>query len=903
MLGEVAVDGLPVNLGHPKQRCLIAALAVDTGRVVPADRLLERVWGADAPRRSTLHSYVSRLRQALAGVDDLTIEHRSGGYALMGDAVDLVRFRSLCAWARTGPDADRLLTEALSLWQAEALAGVPGEWAEAERARLELERLAAQHDLVDARLRLGHGGRLVVELSARAAEHPLDERVAGQCLLALHQAGRTADALERYRQVRDRLVAEFGTEPGPALRELHQRLLAEPLPAAELLVSAEPRAASDPLATAGSHPPVPRQLPAAPVPFVGRHAELDVLGAGGTVLISAVAGSGGIGKTWLALHWAHRHAARYPDGQLFVDLRGFSPDTAPLDPGTVLRGFLDALGVADDKTPPDTEARAALFRSLVADRRMLVVLDNAATADQVVPLLPGTGTCTVLVTSRRVLTGLVTRHSARHVDLDLLSDAEAHALLEHRLGMPRLAAEPDAVTTLLGYCRRFPLALGILAGRAATQPHLPLAELAAEVREFGVDALDDDDPAASLPAVLATSYQALSVAQQRVFGQLGIAPGPDISVSAAASLTGLPTARAARLLRALQEASLLQRTPDGRYAMHDLIRSYAATTAPDDTALARIVDFYLHTAYAAERLLNPGRPPIELDPPAPHVQPHPLPDLPAAVAWLTTEHTCLLATQHVAAHHLVWQLAWVLTTFHDRRGHRHEEVAVWQAAVDSGGLPDSAARCRAHRSLGSAHARLGQSEEAVTQFQHALALAEADGDLLQQAHTHVATAWAFEMWGDDRQGLEHAQHCLPLYRALGEPAWEALTLNGIGWLAARLGEYDTARRHCEEALVLNRRHSDAQGQATTLDSLGYIAHHTGDHRQAVDTYRQALALYREAGNVVEAANTLDRIGHPHAALGERDQARSAWQEALELYLQQGRDSDAARVRAQLAEDT
>lgn len=895
------VDGRPVDLGHPKQRCLIAALAIDAGRVVPADRLLERVWGADAPRRSTLHSYVSRLRQALDGV--LTIEHRSGGYALMGDAVDLVRFRSLCARARTGSEADRLLTEALSLWQAEALAGLPGEWAEAERARLELERLAVQHDLVDARLRLGHGGRLVVELSARAAAHPLDERVAGQYVLALHQAGRTADALEHYRQVRDRLVQELGTEPGGQLRDLHARLLAEPAPASSRPVSS-PTAPAEPPAVTGT--PVPRQLPAAPSPFVGRHPELDVLGAGGTVLISAVAGTGGIGKTWLALHWAHRHAARYPDGQLFVDLRGFSPDTAPLDPGTVLRGFLDALGVADDKTPPDTEARAALFRSLVADRRMLLVLDNAATADQVVPLLPGTGTCTVLVTSRRVLTDLVTRHGARHLDLDLLSDAEAHALLEHRLGAPRLAAEPDAVTALLGYCRRFPLALGILAGRAATQPHLPLAELAAEVREFGVDALDDDDPAASLPVVLATSYQALSVAQQRVFGQLGSAPGPDISLPAAASLTGLPPVRAARVLRALQEASLLQRTPDGRYAMHDLIRSYAATIVSDDlrdAALARVVDFYLHTAYAAERRLNPGRPPIELDPPAPHVQPHPLPDLPAAVAWLTAEHTCLLATQHVAARHLVWQLAWVLTTFHDRRGHRHEEVAVWQAAVDSGGLPDPAARCRAHRSLGSAHARLGQSAAAVTQFQHALALAEADGDTLQQAHTHIAMAWAFEMWGDDRQGLEHAQHCLPLYRALGEPAWEALTLNGIGWLAARLGEYDTARRHCEEALVLNRRHSDAQGQATTLDSLGYIEHHTGDHHRAIDTYRQALVLYQEAGNVVEAANTLDRIGHPHAALGERDQARAAWQQALELYLQQGRDSDADRVRAQLAEDT
>jgi DNA-binding SARP family transcriptional activator/tetratricopeptide (TPR) repeat protein len=887
LLGEVAAhaDGLPVDLGHPKQRCLIAALAVDAGRVVPADRLLERVWGADAPQRSTLHSYVSRLRLALADVDGLTIEHRSGGYALVGDAVDLVRFRELCARARTAPDdAEKLLTEALELWQAEPLAGLPGEWAEAERARLQLERLAVQHDLVDARLRLGHGGRLVVELSTRAAELPLDERVAGQYVLALHQAGRTADALEHYRQVRERLVDELGTEPGAPLRELHRQLLAEPPVVAERLV--------------------PRQLPAAPVPFVGRREELDSLGAtGGTVLISAVAGAGGIGKTWFALHWAHRHAGRFPDGQLFVDLRGFSPDTAPLDPGTVLRGFLGALGVEDDRTPSGTEARSALFRSLVAERRMLIVLDNAATADQVVPLLPGGGSCTVIVTSRRVLSGLVARHGARHLDLQLLSDDEARALLEHRLGAARLAAEPDAVAALLRYCRRFPLALGILAGRAATQPHLPLAELAAEVLELGVDALDDDDPAASLPVVLATSYQALTAEQQQVFGQLGVAPGPDISLPAAAGLTGLPSARAARVLRALQEASLLQRTPDGRYSMHDLIRSYAATTVPDDVrdaALARVVDFYLHTAYTAERLLNPTRPPIELDPPAPHVEPHPLPDIQAALTWLTAEHPCLLAAQHVAARPLVWQLTWVLTTFHDRRGHRHEEVAVWQAAVDtSAHLPDPATRCRAHRSLGSAHARLGQREEAVTQFQQALTLAEDHSDVLQQAHTRLALAWAFEMWGDDRQALEHAQHTLSLYRALDEPRWEAQTLNGVGWLAARLGDYDTARHHCREALDLHRCHGPRHGVATTLDSLGYIDHQTGDHRQAVDHYRQALAMYREDGNIVESANTLDRIGHPHVARGERGQARAVWQEALELYRLQGRDSDAERVQGQL----
>ncbi|MEV6235210.1 BTAD domain-containing putative transcriptional regulator [Lentzea sp. NPDC051838] len=887
LLGEVAAhaDGVPIDLGHPKQRCLVAALAVDAGQVVPADRLLERVWGDDAPQRSTLHSYVSRLRLALARVEGLTVEHRSGGYALMGAAVDLVRFRELRAEARSAPDhAVKLLTEALDLWQAEPLAGLPGEWAESERARLELERQEARHDLADARLRLGHGAQLVVELSARATELPLDERVAGQYVLALHQAGRTADALEQYRQVRDRLVEELGTEPGARLRELHGKLLADDTPATRL---------------------VPRQLPAAPVPFVGRGEELDSLDAtGGTVVISAVAGAGGIGKTWLALHWAHRHAERFPDGQLFVDLRGFSPDTSPLEPGTVLRGFLDALGVEDDRTPSGTDERAALFRSLVADRRMLIVLDNAATADQVVPLLPGAGQCTVVVTSRRVLNGLVTRYGARHLDLHLLSDAEAHALLEQRLGAARLAAEPDAVTALLGYCRRFPLALGILAGRAATQPHLRLADLAGEVREFGVDALDDDDPAASLPVVLATSYQALTAEQQEVFGLLGVAPGPDIGLAAAASLTGLSQARASRVLRALQEASLLERGADGRYSMHDLIRSYAATKAPGDlrdAALDRVVDFYLTTAHAADRLLNPARPPIQV---SAHGSPHPLEDASAALSWLAAEHACLLAAQHTAAarqrHEVVWQLAWTLATFHYRGGHPHDEVAVWKVAAESTArLPDPGSHCRALRSLGSAHALLGEQEEAVRQLKQALVLAEQHGDLTQQAHTHHALTWTLTRSGDDREALNHARRTLDLHRALGEPLRVARSLNAVGWAAAQLGDHATARAHCLEALELHRVHRNPSGEATTSDSLGYVEHQTGNHRQSVEHYRRSLVLYRSEGNTVEAAQTLDRIGHPHVSLGQLDEARSVWQEALELFRQQGQERDAERVQAQL----
>lgn len=363
----------------------------------------------------------------------------------------------------------------------------------------------------------------------------------------------------------------------------------------------------------------PRQLPAPPSPFIGRddelnhlHSALDIPDAAATVVISALGGAGGIGKTWLALHWAHRHTDRFPDGQLFVDLRGFSPTGDTVEPAVAVRGFLDALGVDPGRIPTDLDGQAALYRSLVAGKRMLIVLDNAATSDQVVPLLPGTPTCTVLVTSRRKLASLIDRHGARHVTLDVLDRNDARALLTARLPADRVAAEPDAVGELVTLCGAYPLALAITARASATRPAIPLTEIAAELRALGLEALDNDtDPAAGLPTVLSWSLRHLTEQQRIVFALLGIAPGTDTTPPATAALTGLPDSTARRALAALEEASLLERRPGSRYAMHDLVRAYATTTAtalPDDvreTALVRTIDFHLHTAHAAAYLLNP----------------------------------------------------------------------------------------------------------------------------------------------------------------------------------------------------------------------------------------------------------------------------------------------------------
>jgi tetratricopeptide (TPR) repeat protein len=611
----------------------------------------------------------------------------------------------------------------------------------------------------------------------------------------------------------------------------------------------------------------------------------------------------------LALRWAYQVIDRFPDGQLFVDLHGFSPTGELMAPETAVRGFLDALGVAPARIPTDLDAQAALYRSLVADRRMLIMLDNAGTADQVVPLLPG-GRCTVVVTSRNHLRGLVARHSACPMHLDVLTDTEAHTLLANALGSDRTATDEQAVAELIRLCGGFPLALRLIAARAAADPHLPLQDTVAELRALGMDALDSEDPTASLPAVLSWSLHYLTDEQRTLFGLLGIAPGPDTTVPAVVSLTNLPAARARKALSALEDTSLIQRRVQGRYAMHDLVRHYAASTAHDlpdsvlDEALVRVMDFHLHTAHTANRLLNPHRQLVLPDPPAPGVRPHSLPDTAAATAWLDDEHATLLATQRTATalgrHPVVWHLALTLDVFHIRRGHRHDALDAWRAALSAAShLLDPATRSRAHRNLGHACSRLGLHDEAAGHLDRALDLAVRHHDTAEQAHTHRALAIAWERRGDDRRAQEHARHTLDLHRSLDLPGGKADALNAVGWFAARLGDFDTGRDHCRAALGLHRHHHNPAGEADGLDSLGFIAHRTGCHRQAVEHYQHALTLRRALGDAYEVANTLANVGHPHAALGQPGQAYEVWWEALVLYREQGRDDDAERVHRQL----
>ncbi|MDT7724958.1 MAG: hypothetical protein QOI21_1534 [Actinomycetota bacterium] len=897
LLGDIEahVGAHPVDLGHARQRCVLAALLADANRTVSIDLLTERVWADRPPYRAhrSLASYLSRLRRALAGAEDVDILRGAGGYLIRVDpeAVDLHRFRALAAQARERQTLE-LFDEALELWRGEALAGVEAPWCDALRQTLNAERLAVELDRTDVALRLGAHTAVLAGVSARAAAHPFDERMAGQLILSLYRAGRQADALDHYQRTRLRLADEFGADPGPALRELHQKILV-----------------TDPALELSKEAAVPRQLPAPPRWFVGRDDELTALSAamaaqGGTVTVSAIGGPGGIGKTSLALKWAHRNVSRFPDGQLHVDLRGFGPSGAPMPTAVAIRRFLDALGVAPAAIPSDEDSQVALYRSLVAGKRLLVMLDNARGTGQVEPLLPGSESCTVLVTSRNRLGGLGVR-GAQLLYLDVLADGDARELLKHHIGAQRMAEEPRAAAELVRWCAGLPLALSIVASRAATQPGFPLDVLAKELRDSSarLDALDAGDLNANLRAVFSWSYRALDRETAQVFRLLGPAPGPDISLTAAAALTGLTGSRVRGVLRVLVDAHLLQEYVPGRYRMDDLLRLYA-TELPDPDRRAgtrRLTDFYLHTARTAAHLLRPERQPIELNAPAPDCTPLPLTHRAAAAVWFTEEHACLLAALDDAGetgeHDSVWKLAWTLSAFHVMRGLVRDDLAAWRAGVAaSRKLGEPVAQAVAQMFFGDACTRVGDHDTAVYHLRRALSHAERADDGAVLGDVHRALGWTLEQQGHLEQALDHTLHALGLFRSSGNVMREADALNSAGWLHARLGHHRQAVADCEQALALCRRHDHHRGEVVTLDSLGFIAQRHGDHARALSYYRDALGLARDTDDSYDEAGILANMGEAYHALGQQREARGAWQQALDLYLAQHRAHNAETIR-------
>jgi tetratricopeptide (TPR) repeat protein len=583
-----------------------------------------------------------------------------------------------------------------------------------------------------------------------------------------------------------------------------------------------------------------------------------------------------------------------------------------MDPAEAVRRFLDALHVPPERIPADLDAQAALYRSQLAGRRMLIVLDNARDTAQVRPLLPGAPTCLVLVTSRNQLSGLVAADGAHPITLDLLTPGEARELLARRLGGDRVSAEPEAVEEIITRCVRLPLALAIVAARAAAHRHVPLRFLAGELRDTH-DRLTTlsttDDPYTDVRAVFSWSYHALTPDAARLFRLLGLHPGPDLAAPAAASLAGLPASTVRPMLAELTRASLLVEHTPGRYTFHDLLRAYATdlthTTDPDQQrrdATHRMLDHYLHTAHLADRLLYPSRDPITLTPPQPRVTLQHTADYQQAMAWFTTERPVLLAAvDHAAALGFdthTWQQAWTLSTFLNRQGHWHDLAVTGRAAVAAAGrLADPAAQARAHLGLARAYTRLGHFDDADTQLRHALNLYRQVGDQAGQAHTYNNLAHLWERQGRYAQALDHARQALALFRAAGYQAGQAYALNAVGWYHALLGDYQQALTCCQQALTLFQELDDRYGQANTWDSLGY-AHHLGHHEQAITCYQHAFTLFRDLGDRYYEATILTHLGDTHHTAGDPDAARDAWQQALTI-LDDLDHPDADTVRTKL----
>ena len=919
-------------------------------RVISRGELVDAVWGEDPPASAEggIYTYVAGLRRVIEPNRSLrgpgrVLVSSGAGYVLhlvpgQPDAVafeqDLGRSRQLRK-AGDAAGAVSALNSALSLWRGIAFAGVPGPFAETERVRLGELRSAAAEERADVLLSLGRHEEVVPDLTAMVADHPLRERMRGLLMVALYRCGRHAEALRVFAEGRRVLAEELGIDPGGELSRIHQQVLTmDPglaVPDGPAVITLDGEAAGAGPAPDGGQrrprpegraTPVPAQLPLDVPGFSGRREELSMLQAmlpakpggsghpGGaeagqqgsdqqdqtdqTVPIVVISGTAGTGKTALAIRFGHQVAKRFPGGQLYVNLRGLDPATPPMEPAEALRFFLDALGVPPHRIPADTECRSALFRSLLDDRQMLIVLDNARNGAQVRPLLPGAPGSLVVVTSRNELTGLVAAEGAVPLTLDVLGDAEAHEMLARRLGQARVAAEPGAADEIIAACARLPLALGIAVGRAAGRPKRPLTELAAELHDARgrLDALEAGDAVTNVRAVLSWSYDQLSEPAARMFRLLGVHPGPDISLSAAASLAGLPRADAGTALRELARTHMVAEYLPARFTFHDLLRAYAADQAeridPEPerrAAVHRVLDHYLHTAMAASNRFSPFRSPLQLAGPQPGVLPADVTDKDQAMAWFDAEVPVLLALIAYAdasdfdTH--AWQIPWTLGPFFNRRGRWQDYTSTQQTSLAAATrLADTLALAHAHHLLGHVQSQTGAYEEADPNFRRALDLFRELGDRANEAVVLNGLAGMLEKQERYPEALAVALDALRMLKAVGHWWTQATLENGVGWLYAHLGQYDRALTHCQRALSLHRDSGHRGGTADTLDSIGYVYLHLGDTAQAKANYTKAIEAYREIGAPFGEGNSLAGLGDALLAEGDREAARTAWHESV-----------------------
>ena len=934
VLGPLRVwrHGTVVDLGPVQQRVVLAVLALQAGRPVGRQQMIDAVWGETQPRNAVnlVQRHVSGLRRALepdrtgrTPSDLLTWTDAGYLLTLPAGALDLDLFVRGLAQARTAQAAGQLqeaaaaLHSALEPWRGPVCDGLSSPFLDVQADRLAESRVSALEDRIELDLMIGGHGDLIAELRGLIAEHPLRERLRGLLMLALYRAGRQADALTAFRDARRQLHDELGVEPSAPLQQLHQQILtADPA-----LTPASPAQAGTDMKISRRRV-VPAQLPHHIPDFTGRDAELgrldalldqDGSGARNSVAITVITGTAGVGKSALALYWAHRARNLFPDGQLYVNLRGFGPRGSAMEPAEAIHGFLEAFAVPSERMPLDLDDRAALYRSILADLRVLVVLDNARDIDQVRSLLPGSPGCAVLVTSRNRLTSLVAADGAQPVELDLLPDAEARRLLGSRLGPDRVASEPASVDEIIKACAGLPLALVVAASNAVANSRLPLSALAGELRktEGRLDALGDGDQYTDVRAVFSWSYHALNSPAARQFRLLGLHAGPDIAMSAAASLAGVPRAQARRDLADLVRAHLVTEWAPGRFTMHDLLREYASelsmihdSAADRRLAVHRILDHYLHTAYAADQLLRPRRDdPIALAPLPLLVITETLADYRDAVAWLATERQVLLAALRQAVGYgfdtHVWQLGWAVTSYFDRHGHWYDAASSHEDGLKAAQrLGNLQAQAIIHICLASAYGRLDRHDAANEQMRQALELYEALDDQAGKAHAHRMLTWVLDRQGRYREALTHAEQAVELFRSAGRPAGQARALNAAGWFHIQLGAPGEGLRLCQRALDMQMEIADRFGLVDTLDSIARAHASLARYEEATACYRQARQLCREFDDRYDEAQILVHLGDTSLAADDPVSAVAAWQDAATIF----DDLDlpeAANVRAKL----
>jgi DNA-binding SARP family transcriptional activator len=860
VLGPVRAwrDDEPVATGSPQQRALLAALLLREGRTATAAELIDALWGEEPPSQAlaAVRTYASRLRKVL---DPGVLVSESGGYAVRGlgeGALDLAAAQELAAEAEKARNtgdlchAREVLNRALSLWDGETLAGVPGPYAEAQRVRLEEWRLQLLESRLDMDLEQGCHAEAVSELTALTAAHPLRERLRELLMLALYRSGRQAEALAVYADTRRLLADELGVDPRPGLQDLQQRILqADP-------GLAEPSA---PMAEPVAVPVRPAQLPATVPDFTGRASfvrELsEVLAAasgdeGRVMAVSALAGIGGVGKTTLAVHVAHAARSSFPDGQLYVDLQGAGSRSA--EPETVLGAFLRALGTADSAIPDSLEERAALYRSVLDGRKVLVLLDNARDAAQVRPLLPGTAGCAALVTSRVRMVDLAGAHL---IDLDVMSPEEALALFTKIVGEERVASEREAALDVVAACGFLPLAIRIAASRLAARRTWTVSVLAAKLADERrrLDELQAGDLA--VKATFELGYGQLEPAQARAFRLLGLADGPDISLAAAAAVLDLPAEDTEDLLESLVDTSLLESAAPGRYRFHDLVRLYARACAERDeqppgereAAMSRLLDFYLATAvgvYATERpgdRLVDGLEPTE----------HPgltFADGSAALDWLYTEASPLLSAVRQAA-----------GTDRLRRG-----VDLLWAAKD---LTESGANSHQYE----------MTARAMCEATHAAGDARAAG----RARTVLTDVLLVS--GRIQQAEEEARLAMELADSVRDAAAVSWVANNRGLICLHQHRYSAGKVLFDQAIEGFRATGNRAGEASALSNLSRAQLGMGNIAEAVEIARHGLAVYLEMGRTMRLANGHFAVGVALAKAGRHSEALGQFSEAVSIF--------------------